>query len=86
MRVAEMEALRDGPPPAPDPSMTRFTTAAIRDAELFRALLEILMCLAPPQEVLSRPGTAEKAQRLGSDMRGRLPGPSHSELVGLLTG
>ncbi len=63
-RVAEMTALRLGPPPPePDPIMADFVTAAAHDAEVFRALVETITCLALPHEVLQRPGLAERISR-----------------------
>lgn len=53
VRVAEMGALRQGAPlPTPDLTTTRLESAAMRDADLFRALVEIRACLAPPRDVL----------------------------------
>jgi 2-polyprenyl-6-methoxyphenol hydroxylase-like FAD-dependent oxidoreductase len=49
VRFAEMDALRHGlQPPEPDPSTTRFLTAAMTDADVFRALIETVGCLATP--------------------------------------
>ncbi|WP_269857580.1 NAD(P)/FAD-dependent oxidoreductase [Streptomyces sp. RPT161] len=56
VRIAEMDALREGDePPLPDPVASRFAAAALRDAEVFRALLEAAVCLTPRAEVLARP-------------------------------
>ncbi len=56
LRVAEMDALREGAePPLPDPEAARFAAAARHDAEVFRALLECAVCLTPRAEVLARP-------------------------------
>ena len=51
-RIAEMTALANGeaPPPA-DQEMTRFTTAAMHDADVLRAMAEMNLCLATPEEV-----------------------------------
>ncbi|WP_116452985.1 FAD-dependent oxidoreductase [Blastococcus litoris] len=55
-RHAEMEALRQGrQPPAPDPFSARLQTAAMVDADVFRALLATVQCLTPPQEAFTRP-------------------------------
>ena len=52
-RIAEMTALRGNlEPPPPDPRVTRFMTAAMRDADVFRGLVETITCLATPQQGL----------------------------------
>jgi 2-polyprenyl-6-methoxyphenol hydroxylase-like FAD-dependent oxidoreductase len=86
LRIAEMSAERDGlPAPEGDPTAARFWTAAMRDPDLFRGLLDTVTCLALPEQVLSRPGAQEAMQRLGSDVRPAFPGPSRRELVHLLS-
>ena len=40
-----------------------------RDAELFRAGLEIIGCLAQPADVLARPGMAERIRAVGAATR-----------------
>ncbi len=86
-RIAEMDALRDGAePPPPDPAMQAFLNAAMYDADVFRGMLEMRLCLALPQDILARPGFLEKvdACRDAPDAT-QLPGPSRSDLVALLT-
>ena len=86
-RIAVMSALRDGEePPAPDPRVVRFGTAAMRDADVFRALMETVLCLATPQQVLGRPQIAAKVAELGSDHVVPMPGPDRRRLVELLSG
>ena len=52
-RLAEMTAVREGRPWSPsDSMMSRLVNAARYDPDAFRALLETLMCLALPQEVI----------------------------------
>ena len=64
-RIAEMNALDEGlPVPPPDPVMARLLVAASRDADVFRGMLEIAMCVALPQEVLARPHVAAKLAEL----------------------
>lgn len=90
-RLAEIEALRTGAPvPAPAGPVAAlsaaFPTAMVRDADLFRAGLEISSCLTPPQEVFSRPGLAARVMELGGrngDRRARRP--SREELVELMS-
>jgi 2-polyprenyl-6-methoxyphenol hydroxylase-like FAD-dependent oxidoreductase len=84
-RIAEMEAHRDGTPvPTPDRTMARLWTAAMVDADLFRGLMSTITCLAFPEEVLAAPGTAEKLERLGADVRPPFPGPPRQELEQIL--
>lgn len=84
-RIAEMAALRDGvEPPPPDPRATRFWTAAMRDADVFRGVLETITCLATPQQVLARPEIAAKVAERGTDEVFTLPGPDRSRLLALL--
>jgi len=55
-RMAQINALLEGRPmPEPDPVMSKFFAAAYEDADVFRAMLESLMCLTPLAEVLARP-------------------------------
>jgi hypothetical protein len=54
-RIAEMNALDEGlPVPPANPIMARLLVAASRDADVFRGMLEIAMCVALPQEVIAR--------------------------------
>lgn len=86
-RIAEMAALRDGlEPPPPDPRVVRFATAAMRDADVFRAMMETVLCLATPQQVLARPDIAAKVAALGTDDVFRMPGPDRTRLIELLSG
>jgi hypothetical protein len=85
-RIAEMTALAAGEEPRPaDPEMTRFTSAALHDADVFRALVEMNLCLATPEEVLARPLIKERMTALGSADPLVLPGPDRRQLVDLLT-
>ena len=84
-RINEMAAIRDGrEPPPPDPTVAAFATAAMRDADVFRAFLETLLCLATPQQVLARPAIAAKVGEAPGDGFMRLPGPDRAQLLGLL--
>lgn len=86
-RIAQMDALRAGGPlPPPHPATARFLTAAMRDPVVYRALLEINLCLALPQEVFGRPGMAERIEESGSGTPPEAPGPDRRQLVELLTG
>ena len=84
-RVAEMDALRRGEPaPAADPDVTAFGVAAMEDPEVFRALLEVIMCLALPGEVLARPRIADAVARRRGEAPAPPPGPDRRELVALI--
>ena len=86
-RIAEMRAVAAGAlPPPPDPVMGRLPVAAAQDADVFRAMIEMLTCLAQPQEVLARPGMRERivnAVPVGPPPRW---GPDRTELLELLAG
>lgn len=85
VRVAEMRALADGgDPPAPDPLMSGFFTAAMHDPEVFRAMIETLTCLALPQEVLARPGMRERIEQHSGAVPRPGPGPDRAQLLQLL--
>jgi len=89
-RLAEMRALRDGH--APEPPQGRaalgpaLRQAAAHDVELFRAMLEIVGCLALPAEVFSRPGLAERVLRTAAEHPPRTAGPDRAELLRLVAG
>lgn len=84
-RVAEMNAIRQAlPPPPGDPVTGRFLAAAMQDADVFRALLETVTCLALPAEVLARPGMRQKVDRHGDAPRPPSPGPDRTRLLQLL--
>jgi 2-polyprenyl-6-methoxyphenol hydroxylase-like FAD-dependent oxidoreductase len=84
-RIAEMAALREGsaPPPA-DPRSRAIGAAMMRDPEIFRAMVELNMCLALPPEVFARPGLAERVAAVGDASPGGLPGPNRAELLELV--
>jgi hypothetical protein len=55
------------------------------DADVFRGFLEIMSCLALPQEVMSRPGFAERVSELGAAHDPPPPpGPSREQLLALV--
>lgn len=86
-RVAEMRALRDGiEPPAPDLTMRRLLVASAQDADVFRAMLDMIGCLALPAEVLARPAIAERLDALGDGDPRPLPGPDREQVLALLAG
>jgi hypothetical protein len=71
VRLAEMDAHRAGrapEPPAGDAALRAALFAAMgRDADVFRAGLEVIGCLAQPDEVLARPGLADRVLALAAD-------------------
>jgi hypothetical protein len=82
-----MNALLDRMPALePDPVMSTFAVAALNDAEVFRAFLETIACIALPQEVMARPPVAAKM----AEFEGRAPprdlGMDLDQLLALLTG
>ena len=80
-RLAEIEALRNGGPPPPPSPLSRAMAA---DADVFRAGVEILGCLALPQEVFSRPGFAARVTELAAGVPGHALGPERQELLTVL--
>jgi len=85
-RLAEMTALREGrKPPPPDPASMRLLAAAMQDAGVFRAFLEIVLCLALPEEVLARPAVAAAVDRLGDKQPRPFPGPDRTRLLELVS-
>jgi hypothetical protein len=83
-RLAEMTALRDGRARTPDDSaMSRLVAGAPYDADLFRALIETITCMALPQEVISRPGIKAKIEQSGREAL-PAPGPDRQQLLSLL--
>jgi 2-polyprenyl-6-methoxyphenol hydroxylase-like FAD-dependent oxidoreductase len=85
-RIVEMQAHRDGKPvPAPEPTWARLASAAMKDADCFRAMLEVIYCLSFPDEVLARPDIAEKSAALGTTEAPPLMGPDRAQLLALLS-
>lgn len=86
-RFAEMSVLRDGLVPYAAPSvMDRFAAAAARDPDVFRALLETILCTALPEDVLARPGMRERIERWGQEPAPPSPGPDRAQLLRLIAG
>ena len=84
-RLAEMTALREGRACSPAGlMMSRLAAAAMHDADLFRAMLETVMCLALPQAVIERPGIRDKIEQSGHHGTPPVPGPERRELLQLL--
>ena len=89
-RLRDLEALRQGlTPPAPESGeaalMALLPLAARQDADIFRALIELRGCLALPEEILGRPGIAERIAELTDGVpAGPLPGPDREQLLALV--
>jgi hypothetical protein len=80
-----MAALRAGSPAAAaDPAALRFMHAATHDPDVYRAMLEMVFCLAPPEDVLSRPAVREKVQQAPAEAPPVVPGPDRRRLEELL--
>jgi len=62
-----------------------FPVAMLYDADVFRAFIEMVGMLALPQEVLSRPGMAERIMKIAADHDAfAVPGPSRADVLGIL--
>lgn len=86
-RIAEMDAHRRGvPPPAPEPRIAALFAAAATDPVVFRALLELVHCLAQPGEIFARPGIGRRLDAVRPGPPPRFPGPDRTELLALLAG
>ncbi|MBZ9867532.1 FAD-dependent oxidoreductase [Mesorhizobium sp. CA15] len=87
-RIAEMNALAEGlPVPPPNPVMARLFAAASEDADVFRGVIEIAMCVSLPQDVVARPHVAAKLAEL--DGRPLPPNPNiidRDRMASLLAG
>ncbi len=89
-RRAQVEAIREGrPAPTPDTPAAKATAALVvamrYDPDVFRGFLDIMGCLALPQEVMARPGFAERVTELGAAHDAPPPpGPSREQLLALV--
>jgi hypothetical protein len=61
-------------------------TAAGHDPVVFRALLDTVLYLALPQEVLQHPGMKDRIDNLADGAPLRVLGPDYNELLRLLSG
>jgi 2-polyprenyl-6-methoxyphenol hydroxylase-like FAD-dependent oxidoreductase len=89
-RLAEIEAVRESRAPNVKtvvplpPEFEAVARAALFDADVFRALIETIGCLALPQEVFARPGLWDRVEAAAPDEPFAIPGPSRDELLALL--
>jgi 2-polyprenyl-6-methoxyphenol hydroxylase-like FAD-dependent oxidoreductase len=85
-RVAEMTALRENRSwTAPASPMTGLMNGAPHDADLFRAMIEIVVCLAPAQEVIERPHLQDALDRWSREPVPPPLGPDRRQLLELLS-
>jgi 2-polyprenyl-6-methoxyphenol hydroxylase-like FAD-dependent oxidoreductase len=85
-RIAEMDAIRHGrPAPQADSQMAKLIIAAGADPDAFRALLEIFLCTALPQEVFARPGMTDRIEQVCAEAPPRRAAPlDRAKLLALL--
>ena len=84
--VIEARSPREDPPDLAAAPLRDLLAAATRDADVFRAYLEMISMLAPPQEIMTRPGLAAKiAAAAGGRDPWAAPGPSRGEVLQMLS-
>jgi hypothetical protein len=89
-RFAEIDAIRNGlEPPGPASFQAGLAVSLFRvmplDAQLLRAGLEMLGCLALPEEIFARPGVVDKVVALAeANPPQPMPGPTREELLRLV--
>ena len=64
--------------------MQKVFAALPYDPDVFRGMMETVMCLAFPQEVLARPGFMDKVEAQSGKPVVVPPGPDRAELLALL--
>ena len=88
-RAAETQALvEDRPLPAPDAErqmQAAFFAAAAADGAVARASLDVFACLALPEEVMRRPGIADRVRAFAGSPPPAMPGPSRGDLLAILS-
>jgi flavin-dependent dehydrogenase len=90
-RLAQLDAAAGRPVtrPAAGPSarvMQDLTVAMLHDADLFRAFIEIISMYALPQEVLARPGLADRVAAVAAEHEEfDMPGPSRADVLASLS-
>jgi 2-polyprenyl-6-methoxyphenol hydroxylase-like FAD-dependent oxidoreductase len=90
-RAAQMSALVAGRTPdngaTPRQQMQMaFMAAAAHDPEVARAWLDTFLCLALPQEVMARPGLAQKVVSFAGAPVPQVSAPTRAELLALVQG
>ena len=85
-RKEEMTALQEHRPWSPPASpMTGLVNGSSSDADLFRAMIKTVVCLAPAHEVLERPALQDKLDRWSREPVPPPPGPDRQQLLSLLS-
>jgi 2-polyprenyl-6-methoxyphenol hydroxylase-like FAD-dependent oxidoreductase len=85
VRVAEMEAVRNGlEPPPPTPEARAVSRAVLYDPDVFRGVIELVTCLSHEGEVFSRPGFMDKVEACRDKEPFTIPGPDRDHLIALL--
>lgn len=90
-RLAQLDASAGRPvtPPAMGPGaqiMGDLTVAMLYDPDLFRTFLEIISMYALPQEVLARPGLADRVAAVAAEHEPFvMPGPSRADVLASLS-
>jgi hypothetical protein len=59
--------------------------AVLYDPDVFRGVMELVTCLAPPNEVFSRPGFIEKVDACRDKEAFTFPGPDREHLIAFLS-
>lgn len=90
-RLAEIDAGIEGKAYEPDDpkweSFQALAAAGPKDPDVFRAFLETVGVLSYQDEVMARPGMAEKVQELGGDWRDEpVFAPTREELLAIVNG
>ena len=70
--------------PSGEGANTRPANAAAYDPDAFRALVAPVMCLALPQDVLTRPDIQDILRLNGDRTPSPFPGPDRQQLIRLL--
>jgi 2-polyprenyl-6-methoxyphenol hydroxylase-like FAD-dependent oxidoreductase len=90
-RLAQLDASagRPAPPPAAEPDarvMRDLAVAMLYDADLFRAFIEFVGMHALPQEVLARPGLADRVAAVAAEHEEVvIPGPTRAGVLASLS-
>jgi 2-polyprenyl-6-methoxyphenol hydroxylase-like FAD-dependent oxidoreductase len=92
VRIAQVNAVIEGRDASGTPLdpytaiMRNFALAAQRDADLYRAFLEMRTLLTPPDELLARPGMIDRINEVAAGRQPLPPpGPSRTEVLALLS-
>ncbi len=90
-RLAQLDAAAGRPVAAPAAGpgsrvMRDFSVAMLYDADLFRAFVEMIGMLALPEEVLARPGLADRIAAVAAGHEEPvIPGPTRADVLGILS-